>query len=295
MQSDIWYVLLCIYKKWSDLPIGIQEQPESPHHIWWCVTGPLAFLPIHAAGVYRETGSVCISDFAISSYIPSISTLLDHSKKIPEEAPPRILLISQAKAPDMPLILGVNEETAKLQKLMEGHGLNVQRLSGEDATVGNVIKEMTSCHWVHLACHATQNHLPPLRSAFHLLDYRLSLSDIIKLKFPDADLAFLSACQTSAGDKDLSDEAVHLAAGMLAAGYRSVVSTMWSIRDSYGADVAESFYSHLLNRAEEEGKPWPDSTGAAHAIHHATQQLRKRLGDGEKSLLIWVPYVHFGI
>jgi CHAT domain-containing protein len=77
---------------------------------------------------------------------------------------------------------------------------------------------------------------------------------------------------------------------MLTAGYRSVVSTMWPIRDSYGAEVAESFYSHLL-----DGKPWPDSTGAAHAIHHATQRLRKRLGDKESSLLIWVPYVHFGI
>jgi CHAT domain-containing protein len=178
---------------------------------------------------------------------------------------------------------------------MEGHGLSVQHLAGKDATVGNAIKEMPSCQWVHLACHATQNPLRPLKSAFHLLNDQLSLSEIIKLKIPDADLAFLSACQTSTGDKQLSDEAVHLAAGMLAAGYRSVVSTMWSIGDSYGADVAESFYSHLLNRAGEEGKPWPDSKGAAHAIHYATQCLRKRLGDTERSLLMWVPYVHFGI
>ena len=195
----------------------------------------------------------------------------------------------------MPLILGVNEETDKLRKLTEGHGLSVQHLSGNDATVGNVIKEMSSCHWFHLACHATQNPLRPLRSAFHLLNDELSLFDIIKLKIPDADFAFLSACQTSAGDEELSDEAVHLAAGMLAAGCRSVVSTMWSISDSLGADVAESFYSQLLNRAEEEGKLWPNSTGAAHAIHHATQSLRKKLGDKNRSLLIWVPYVHFGI
>ena len=194
----------------------------------------------------------------------------------------------------MPVILGVNEETDKLQKFMKGHSLSVQRLSGNDATVGNVIKEMPSFHWVHLACHATQEPLQPLTSAFHLLDGQLSLSEIIKLKIPDADLAFLSACETSTGDKQLSDEAVHLAAGMLAAGCRSVVSTMWSIRDSRATDVAESFYSYLLNRAEEEGKSWPDSTESAHAIHYAIQCLRKTLGDKNRSLLTWVPYVHFG-
>ena len=46
-----------------------------------------------------------------------------------------------------------------------------------------------------------------------------------------ADLALLSACQTSAGDEKLSEEVIHLAAGMLAAGYRGAVATMWSIRD----------------------------------------------------------------
>ena len=208
---------------------------------------------------------------------------------------PRILLVSQAKAPNMPFILGVDEETVRLRKLIEGHGLRVQHLAGKDATVGNAIKEMSSGQWVHFACHATQNPLRPLKSSFHLLDGQLDLFEIIKLKIPDGDLAFLSACQTSrTGDKRLSDEAVHLAAGMLTAGYRSVVSTMWPIGDSNGADVAESFYSHLLNGAED-GKPWPDGTGTAHAIHHATQRLRERFGDTDRSFLIWVPYVHFGV
>lgn len=195
----------------------------------------------------------------------------------------------------MPFILEVDEETVRLRKLIEGHGLRVQHLAGKDATVGNAIKEMSSGQWVHFACHATQNPLRPLKSSFHLLDGQLDLFEIIKLKIPDGDLAFLSACQTSrTGDKRLSDEAVHLAAGMLTAGYRSVVSTMWPIGDSNGADVAESFYSHLLNGAED-GKPWPDGTGAAHAIHHATQRLRERFGDTDRSFLIWVPYVHFGV
>ncbi|KAI0082963.1 hypothetical protein BDY19DRAFT_981531, partial [Irpex rosettiformis] len=48
---------------------------------------------------------------------------------------------------------------------------------------------------------------------------------------PNADLAVLSACQTATGDEKLSEEAVHLAAGMLNIGYKSVIGTMWSISD----------------------------------------------------------------
>ncbi|KAJ2930106.1 hypothetical protein H1R20_g6978, partial [Candolleomyces eurysporus] len=62
----------------------------------------------------------------------------------------------------------------------------------------------------------------------------------------NADLAFLSACQTSAGEQKLSEEAVHLAAGMLAAGYRRVVATMWAIGDRHAPEVAKDFYDYLF-------------------------------------------------
>ena len=53
----------------------IQEPPNNVTRIWWCATGPLAFLPIHAAGIYDESqpGKVsALGNFAISSYIPTI-------------------------------------------------------------------------------------------------------------------------------------------------------------------------------------------------------------------------------
>ena len=65
---------------------------------------------------------------------------------------------------------------------------------------------------------------PPSESAFCLQNGRLTLSTIITKSFPHADFAFLSESaslrQTAAGDKNLSEGAVRLAAGMLAAGYR---------------------------------------------------------------------------
>jgi len=167
-------------------------------------------------------------------------------------------------------------------------------LEGEIASISRVKFEMESHGSIHLACHAIQDLENPLKSGFYLHDGRLELADIMKQKFAIRELAFLSACQTSTGAEKLSEEAVHLAAGMLAAGYRGVVATMWSIKDQYGPVVAESFYKHLMERGMVSGQPRLDSNSAAYALHYTIQSIRETLGDTEQGLLTWVPYVHFG-
>jgi len=150
---------------------------------------------------------------------------------------------------------------------------------------------------IHFACHATQNTTKPLQSGFYLHDGQLELSEIMKQQLIGADLAFLSACQTSTGNEKLSEEAVHLAGGMLAAGYRGVVATMWSIKDRHGPGIAEDFYKHLISHGADDkmGLEGLSSDGAAHALHYAIQQVQKTLDNSESSLLTWVPYVHFGL
>jgi len=167
-------------------------------------------------------------------------------------------------------------------------------LEAEAATVSRVQLEMASHSSIHFACHAKQDVGNPLNSGFYLHDGRLKLADIIKQKIAHSELAFLSACQTSTGDEDLSEEAVHLAAGMLAAGYRGVVATMWSIKDKYAPVVAEGFYQYLVDRGSTPGKLELDTANAAYALHHAMQGIRAQVGDTERGLLTWVPYVHFG-
>ncbi|KAK0493976.1 hypothetical protein EDD18DRAFT_1402949 [Armillaria luteobubalina] len=50
--------------------------------LWWCPTGPLAFLPVHAARDYctNEQGTK-LSDYVISSYTPTLTILLDKLEK----------------------------------------------------------------------------------------------------------------------------------------------------------------------------------------------------------------------
>lgn len=80
---------------------------------------------------------------------------------------------------------------------------------------------------LHLACHGHQDSLHPLDSGFVMQDGMLTLSKLLALDLPNAFMAFLSACETAKGDRTQPDQAIHLAATMLFAGFKSVVGTMW--------------------------------------------------------------------
>ncbi|KAK0474433.1 CHAT domain-containing protein [Armillaria novae-zelandiae] len=265
--------------------------------LWWCPTGPLAFLPLHAAGDYNTNKQgTKLSDYVVSSYIPTLTILLDKLEKI--RTFKGLLAISQPNTPRMPNLPGTEEE---LQKIKErGTNFFVQYLKGKEATPDTVLHGMATCNWVHMACHATQEKAKSLDSTFHLHpspnypDGHLPLSHLIAKSFPDADFAYLSACQTATGDESLSEESVHLAAGMLMAGYQSVVATLWSIRDSDAPRVADEVYSRLF----KDGKP--DSRNAAIALHHAVQSLRRDVENESDSLrdrefVRWVPFIHVGV
>ncbi|KAJ6597306.1 CHAT domain-containing protein [Mycena sp. CBHHK59/15] len=167
--------------------------------------------------------------------------------------------------------------------------LPVLSLEEDVATVDRVQQEMRDSRWVHFACHGVQDVSHPTESALLLAgSSHLTLSKIIQLALPHADLAFLSACQTATGDKSLEEESIHLAAGMLLAGYRGVIATMWTIMDQDATQVASDVYEHLFKTSP------PDSTQAAEALHLAVQKLRVRSGP-TKSFSHWVPFIHVGV
>jgi CHAT domain-containing protein len=204
-------------------------------------------------------------------------------------------LISQPNTLRQTSIPGAKTEVDDIFGNLTGRGFEAKCLEDSAATVDEVKKMMESHSWIHFACHGSQNTESALQSAFYLHDGELLLTEIIKKQLYNADLAFLSACQTSTGEEKLSEEAVHLAGGMLAAGYRGVVATMWSITDQYGPEIAVDFYKYILNSAKmSEGGKELNSDMAAYALHYATGCIRKKLGDSESGLLAWVPYVHFG-
>lgn len=252
--------------------------------VTWCTTGLLSLLPIHAAGCYsRDSPDKRVFNYVVSSYTPTLSALL-----VPPPSSTAfngLVSVAQPSTPGQSLLSGTLDELVHITRYT--HGLGHTHLKGRQGTIGSVLHALENHSWVHLACHASQDTREPLKSAFHLQDGPLELSTIMQKPLKHAQFAFLSACQTATGDEGLPDEAIHLAAGMLMAGFKSVIATMWSIRDKDAPVVADKVYAHML----EGGVP--DCSKAARALHKATQSLRDKIGEREFSA--WVPYIHMGL
>jgi predicted metal-dependent phosphoesterase TrpH len=255
--------------------------------VWWCPTGPLAVLPIHAAGHHPRlraaTGSAdCVSDRVISSYTPIIGALTRASRPAPG-VPVRQLTVGVA-APGLPPL---HEIPAELEVLASHFppGADNRQLAGPQATRAGVLTAMTGHSWVHLACHAGQQHADPSRSGFALFDGQLTIAELIAQPDQHRDLAFLSACQTATGSVHHLDEAIHLAAAMQFLGYRHVIATMWTIADPPAPHVADAFYAAL----KLDGQLGPSR--AAEALHNAVRALRQA---DPANPQLWAPYIHLG-
>jgi CHAT domain-containing protein len=225
-------------------------------------------------------------DVAVSSYTPTLEVLLrpaPYSDLI--SGPPDVLVVSQPDTPGHSRIPGTEQEAASILSIFPQY---TDVLHGAQGSIAAVLQGMKTHEWVHLACHGLQSDSDPTQSAFSLHDGKLTLSKLMSQALPHAELAFLSACQTASGDQELPEEAVHLAAGMLNVGYKSVIGTMWSIGDRHATMVAGKFYEVMKDQITAGGKLQP-----AYALHEATQHLRKNIGVNE--LLNWIPFVHFGL
>ncbi|KAF6750944.1 CHAT domain-containing protein [Ephemerocybe angulata] len=304
-ETVIRTILRCLWEKLVNpilrklglLKIDDQSSAAVPPRIWWCPTGPLSFLPIHAAGIYGASGSESVLDYAVSSYIPTVTALTDRVKnsRLTDKTATGLFMTSQPKVMGAPSIPGTTEEVLSVYDVVKRGGVRVDKLEGTAITAAECLDVMETYSMVHLACHASQNAEDPLKSRFLFYESSLELGSIVQRNLKNADLAFLSACQTSTGVQSLPDEAVHLAAGMLAAGYRRVVATMWSIGDRDAPAVATDFYQYLLDHSGPAAEVGFDGRSSAYALHYAIKQLRLRLKDNsDQSLLTWIPYVHFG-
>ncbi|KAJ7906917.1 CHAT domain-containing protein [Mycena leptocephala] len=285
--SELWFKI--VHPVLNALAITTPVS-EDLGRIWWCPTGPLTFLPIHAAGLYGKDQAVGskLSDFLISSYTPSLTALIQgYHPQSQSQAELQLLAVTQPSAEGQSYIPGTQEEIKCIKQYAKGK-IPVLWLDKDMVTIEKVQKGMKESRWVHFACHGLQSTSPTESALLLARSSRLTLSNIIELSLPNADLAFLSACQTATGSQKLQDESVHLAAGMLLAGYRGVIGTMWSIMDHDAPQVASDVYAHLLKASP------PDPTRAAEALHLAVQKLREQ-SRGKKSFLHWVPFIHFGV
>jgi CHAT domain-containing protein len=155
------------------------------------------------------------------------------------------------------------------------------------SAAADVLRLLPETTILHLACHGVQNAREPLKSGFIMHDKMMEVADLMRLNLPNARLAFLSACETAQGDMERPDEALHLAATMLYAGFKSVIGTMWSMGDVDGPMVAKSVYEELFAGDSDV----LDLDVVPYALDAAVRKLRVQGLAPSR----WAPYIHIGM
>jgi CHAT domain-containing protein len=132
------------------------------------------------------------------------------------------------------------------------HGPSNTILLGADATESAFKRaDLAGYRYIHLAVHGFASNVDPDRSALllrsdpaHGEDGFLQASEIVQMRL-NADMVVLSACDSALGPVQGEEGIAALSRAFLLAGARSVVSTLWSIDDTFSSFLMKAFYGHL--------------------------------------------------
>jgi CHAT domain-containing protein len=251
--------------------------------VWWCPTGALSGLPLHAAGRYDGSGRA-VPDRVVSSYTPTIRAL-KHARasgrpmSLVGEA---LTVVAMVSTPGEAWLEGVRTESDWLKSRFP----DAKVLRNGDATRDRVLAEVGRRPVAHFACHGRADPDTPSESRLLLHDHQdrpLTVGRLAGLDLAGATLAYLSACEAAQSSGDLADEMLHLASACQLAGFPQVVGTLWQVDDLTSQRMTELVYTGLA----EGGEPLT----AAVAVHDAVSVLRAAGAAPHQ----WVPYVHVGV
>jgi hypothetical protein len=267
--------------RWLDAEGALTRDGVAPSRLWWCPTGRLTFLPLHAAGSSPES----VMDRVISSYTPSLGQLIRARAHVPRPGS-RVLIL----APDSDLKSASEEADLVARLFPEGH----ERLPG-DAGLEACLSELGRAAVVHFVGHgqapAYQRRRLDPQSAGGLVvgpasaPALVSTRDLAELPQARARFAYLSVCDAAAPDDLIPDEAAHPAAALHFGGFPNVIATLRLIPDESAPGVAADVYTALTRdgRLREEL--------SASALHDALLGLRR---DDPDATAPWTTYVHYG-
>jgi CHAT domain-containing protein len=286
----LWETIAAPVFKELALPAG--KGGEKPR-LWWCPSGPLAVLPLHAASP-RPGGSSAsaeaVQPLVVTSYTPTVRSLISarkardlrNSSSI-SDGQERLLLVSVSDRTGQQALPATTRFRDFLTGLIPAHRLTT--LQGPQATVRNVKRALGRHSRAHFDCHGRQDPDSAYRTGLVLHDRDLTIADLAEVRTRRPEFAFLAACSTAAPDHKIVDEMISVASVLHYRGYQSVIATMSPVLDSSTERVATEIYQ----RFEDTQSP-PDS--AADLLHQAVSQERQRR-PGHPST--WVPFIHVGV
>ena len=224
------------------------------------------------------------------SYAPSVSSAILLRGKSPVRAAKALLAVGGIPYDQSGLLLastrggypsqklgnipGSRDEVRDAAKLLQARHAEVDLQLGEDGTKYAFERSIRERHSiVHLAVHALADSKNPDHAALFLLDDKkngtdgmLDSAEVLTLPVR-ANIVVLSACETAVGRLEGQEGIATLSRAFLLAGARTVVSTLWTIDDTFSRFLMAQFYTGIA-----------DGQTASVALRNAKLELLKTFG-----------------
>jgi CHAT domain-containing protein len=239
---------------------------------------PFAALPLR--------GGVTLGEIYAVQYVPSVSVLahLERGGAASAEAirGARGLVVGD---PEMPTLEACGTR-ARLMKLPvagafareEAHSIGSTYLTGVAATEDSVVKLLPSASLILLATHGyAYPSASRARESWVALaptaksDGFLTANEILEGDRLSAELVVLAACNTALGDVRQSEGTVGLQRALLGKGARSVLVSLWPMREEPAVQLLRAFFREWLQGADHPTK--------SEALRRAQLEVRERFPD----------------
>lgn len=228
-QGDFYQAPAAQLADWLLKPLSAAI--EAHHTIYFVPSSRLHLVAFHAL----PFGDSFLGATHQSSYLPSASTLQ---------------YLSRPQLPDEPRLLAIGNPTGDLAAAT-AEAAAVARLYGQVALLEGQATEMAvrqalgQAQLLHLATHGMLSEEAPLASSLALANGEvLNLYEIMGMQLK-AELAVLSACDTGRGVATNGDDVLGLTRGILSAGAKGAVVSLWEVDDLSTSLLMVRFHENL--------------------------------------------------
>lgn len=246
--------------------------------VWWVTDGPMAQMPIHAAGDYFEHGSgENTLQHVISSYTPTIEALVyarETSSRVLNQPNKNTLLVGLATVPadeNFGNIPGFQNQPKDIEEIIFTCATTRRTRDPSKYTILNALPgvKYPSNHRLYQLYDRDNDMVEPL-----------TVRGISDVENPNAIVVYLAA-------ENLLHEAIHLAREFQLAGFPHVIGALWKEGDGLTGEVIQSFYRELLSLLKEGVL----ESAVARAFHSAIVGLSEK---EKNNPLLWAPFIHVG-
>lgn len=233
-HMDVWHssVLKRLSRLHDCLVAPILDDLQDCRELVIVPHGILYYLPFHAL----YDGKAYLLEQFLISYAPS-ATVFTFCQQATSPTADGSLLIGFSSDGQLPQTI---EEVQRIAPLFPEAAVLLE----QDATKAHLWRHSQRSRLLHIASHGTFRGDNPLFSSLQLADGDLTLNEVYGLQL-DASLVTLSACDTGVSTLKGGD-LIGLTSGFFYAGAKSLVVSLWRIKDVTAAKLMERFYRKLL-------------------------------------------------